>query len=55
VCDDDRISYADAEQRSARLARSLVALGAGKGTHIGLLYPNGAAFPISATSTRSAG
>jgi acyl-CoA synthetase (AMP-forming)/AMP-acid ligase II len=46
VCDDDRISYADAEQRSARLARSLVALGAGKGTHIGLLYPNGSAFVV---------
>jgi acyl-CoA synthetase (AMP-forming)/AMP-acid ligase II len=46
VCDDGRLSYADAEQRSARLARSLVALGAGKGTHIGLLYPNGAAFVV---------
>ena len=38
VCDDDRISYADAERRSAQLARGLIALGAGKGTHLGLLY-----------------
>ncbi|GFG50049.1 AMP-binding protein [Mycolicibacterium agri] len=42
VCDDDRLSYADAERRSAKLARGIVALGAGKGTHVGLLYPNGA-------------
>ncbi len=42
VCDAERLSYAEAERRSARLARGLVALGAGKGTHIGVLYPNGA-------------
>ena len=41
ICDDERISYADADRRSASLARGLIALGAGKGTHIGLLYPNG--------------
>ena len=46
VCDDDRISYADAERRSAQLARGLIALGAGKGTHLGLLYPNGAEFVV---------
>ena len=28
------------------LARGLIALGAGKGTHVGLLYPNGAAFVV---------
>jgi acyl-CoA synthetase (AMP-forming)/AMP-acid ligase II len=47
VCDDDRLSYADAERRSARLARGLVALGAGKGTHVGVLYPNGADFVVA--------
>jgi acyl-CoA synthetase (AMP-forming)/AMP-acid ligase II len=47
VCDDERLSYAEAERRSAELARGLVALGAGKGTHVGLLYPNGAAFVIA--------
>ncbi|BBZ24401.1 class I adenylate-forming enzyme family protein [Mycolicibacter hiberniae] len=46
ICDSDRISYADAEQRSAALARRLLALGAGPGSHIGLLYPNGTAFVI---------
>ena len=46
VCDGDRLSYFDADRRSAELARGLVALGAGKGTHIGLLYPNGPDFVI---------
>lgn len=46
VCDDDRMSYADADRRSARLARGLVALGAGKGAHVGLLYPNGPEFVV---------
>ncbi|MGI5217845.1 class I adenylate-forming enzyme family protein [Nocardia sp. CA-290969] len=48
VCDQERITYADAESRSGRLARALITLGAGKGTHIGLLYPNGADFVIGA-------
>ena len=46
VCDDERISYAQADKRSARLARGLIALGAGKGTPVGLLYPNGAEFAV---------
>ncbi|MEU1981094.1 class I adenylate-forming enzyme family protein [Nocardia sp. NPDC019395] len=48
ICDHERIGYAEAQARSARLARALIALGAGKGTHIGLLYPNGADFVIGA-------
>ncbi|BBY25278.1 class I adenylate-forming enzyme family protein [Mycobacterium stomatepiae] len=47
VCDAERISYADADARSAELARGLVALGAGKGTHVGVLYPNGPDFVIA--------
>ena len=47
VCDGERISYAEADQRSARLARGLIALGAGKGTHVGLLYPNGVDFVVA--------
>ena len=47
VCDADRLSYADADRRSARLARGLIALGAGKGTHVGVLYPNGAEFVVA--------
>jgi acyl-CoA synthetase (AMP-forming)/AMP-acid ligase II len=46
VCDGDRISYADADRRSSELARGLIAQGAGKGTHVGLLYPNGAEFVV---------
>jgi acyl-CoA synthetase (AMP-forming)/AMP-acid ligase II len=46
VCDDDVVSYADAESRSAALAKGLLARGAGPGTHIGLLYPNGSAFVV---------
>jgi acyl-CoA synthetase (AMP-forming)/AMP-acid ligase II len=46
VCDHDRISYGDADRRSAELARGLIALGAGKGTHVGLLYPNGTEFVV---------
>jgi acyl-CoA synthetase (AMP-forming)/AMP-acid ligase II len=47
VCDEQRISYAEAEYRSAQLAQGLIALGAGKGTHIGLLYPNGPEFVVA--------
>jgi acyl-CoA synthetase (AMP-forming)/AMP-acid ligase II len=47
VCDAERISYADADFRSAELARGLIALGAGKGTHVGLLYPNGTEFVVA--------
>src|ERR1700744_6542877 len=46
VCDAERISYAEADYRSAQLARGLIALGAGKGSHVGLLYPNGPAFVV---------
>ncbi|MBP1820314.1 acyl--CoA ligase [Mycobacterium sp. OAE908] len=46
VCDAERLSYAEADRRSARLARGLIALGAGKGTHVGLLYPNGATWIV---------
>lgn len=47
ICDADRLSYADAEHRSALLARGLIGLGAGKGTHVGVLYPNGSAFVVA--------
>ena len=36
-----RLGFADAERRSARLALGLAASGVGKGTHVGLLMPNG--------------
>jgi acyl-CoA synthetase (AMP-forming)/AMP-acid ligase II len=37
----ERLRFADAEARSARLARALVAQGFGKGTRVGILLPNG--------------
>ncbi|MHA3022866.1 class I adenylate-forming enzyme family protein [Mycobacterium sp. BMJ-28] len=47
ICDDERLSYPEAERRSATVAGGLIALGARKGTHIGLLYPNGAQFVVA--------
>jgi len=44
ACDDDVLTWAEAERRSAALARGLLAAGAGPGTRIGLLFPNGSAF-----------
>jgi acyl-CoA synthetase (AMP-forming)/AMP-acid ligase II len=40
VLGDDRLSYAEAEVRSAALAKGLLAAGAGKGTRVGLLAGN---------------
>lgn len=47
VCDDDRLTYGGADVRSSHLARRLVDLGAGKGTHVGVLYPNGSEFVVA--------
>jgi acyl-CoA synthetase (AMP-forming)/AMP-acid ligase II len=41
VLGDQRITYAEAEARSAELAKGLLVSGAGKGTRVGLLAPNG--------------
>jgi acyl-CoA synthetase (AMP-forming)/AMP-acid ligase II len=47
VCDGETLSYAEAEARSALLAKGLLASGAGKRTRIGLLYPNGGDFVVA--------
>lgn len=47
ICDDDRLTYGEAAARSSALAQRLVTLGAGKGTHVGLLYPNGSQFVVA--------
>lgn len=44
ACDDDVLTYSAADRRSEQLARGLLAVGAGKGTHIGILHPNGSDF-----------
>ncbi|NNL66921.1 MAG: acyl--CoA ligase [Myxococcales bacterium] len=41
VKDDERLSFAEAERRSGRLARALLAEGVGKGARVGILFPNG--------------
>jgi acyl-CoA synthetase (AMP-forming)/AMP-acid ligase II len=46
ICDDDVLAYSDACARSALLAKALLASGAGLGSHVGLLYPNGPDFVV---------
>ena len=46
ICDDQTLSYRDADRRSAELAAGLIAVDAGKGTHVGVLYPNGPDFVV---------
>jgi acyl-CoA synthetase (AMP-forming)/AMP-acid ligase II len=41
LLNERRISYGDAAEQSARLARGLLATGHGKGSRVGLLMPNG--------------
>lgn len=47
ACDHDVLTYPDADARSAALARGLLAAGAGKGTRVGILHPNGSAFVVA--------
>ncbi|HET6810588.1 MAG TPA: class I adenylate-forming enzyme family protein [Acidimicrobiales bacterium] len=41
VTPDARVSYAELDRRSRLLAARLVGAGVGKGTHVGVLFPNG--------------
>jgi acyl-CoA synthetase (AMP-forming)/AMP-acid ligase II len=41
VTETRRLTYAQAESESAELARGLLASGVGKGTRVGILFPNG--------------
>jgi acyl-CoA synthetase (AMP-forming)/AMP-acid ligase II len=53
---DDRLSYADLDRRSARLAARLVRRGVGKGTIVGILLPNGVEWVVAwAAVTRIGG
>ncbi len=47
VLGDRRITYAEAEVESARMARGLLAKGVCKGTRVGVLFPNGPDFVIA--------
>ncbi|MCX4096774.1 class I adenylate-forming enzyme family protein [Nocardia sp. alder85J] len=55
ICDSGRLGYAEADRRSARLARGLITLGAGKGTHVGILFPNDPAFVVAALAVARIG
>lgn len=47
VCDDETLTYAEAERRSAESAKGLLAIGAGPGARVGLLHPNGGDFVVA--------
>lgn len=47
VVDAERLGYREAELRSRLLARGLVAQGAGRGAHVGVLYENGPQFVVA--------
>jgi acyl-CoA synthetase (AMP-forming)/AMP-acid ligase II len=46
VTEDERLTAAQADSRSAELARGLLAVGAGHSTHVGLLFPSGIEFAV---------
>ena len=45
--DEASLTYAEADRRSAELAAALMAHGAGTGTRVGLLFPNGPEFVVA--------
>lgn len=47
VYEGARLTYAEAQQRSAELAQSLLGAGVGKGTRVGLLMPNSPDFVVA--------
>jgi acyl-CoA synthetase (AMP-forming)/AMP-acid ligase II len=55
ICDEQTLSYAETSERSAALARGLIALGLGHGSRVGLLHPNGPEFVVSALATARIG
>ncbi|RAY16898.1 long-chain fatty acid--CoA ligase [Actinomadura craniellae] len=55
VCDDERLTFRQAAAESRRLAKGLVAAGAGRGSHLALLMPNGADFVLAALAAARIG
>jgi len=47
VTPDDRLTYRDLERRSRHLAERLISVGVGKGTRVGVLFPNGTAWVVA--------
>ena len=46
VGDEERLSFLDADERSAALSQHLLVLGVGRGTRVGLMFPNSAEFIV---------
>jgi acyl-CoA synthetase (AMP-forming)/AMP-acid ligase II len=55
VTADDALTYGELDRRSAALARHFADLGVGKGTRVGVLMPNGIAWPVVAFGASRAG
>lgn len=46
VCDDERLTYGEADRRSRELARGLLGVGVGRAAHVGLCFPTGTDFVV---------
>jgi acyl-CoA synthetase (AMP-forming)/AMP-acid ligase II len=55
ICDDDTLTYSAADAQSAAVAKGLLAVGAGPGTHVGILHANGPSFVVSALAATRIG
>ena len=55
ICDEQTLTYAEASERSAALARGLIASGMGHGSRVGLLHPNGPEFVVAALAAARIG
>jgi acyl-CoA synthetase (AMP-forming)/AMP-acid ligase II len=55
ICDDDVLTYADADRCSAALAKGLLASGVGPGAHVGMVLPNGTDFVVTALAAARLG
>lgn len=47
VCDDERLTYAEADRASRERARGLIGIGIGRGAHVGICHPTGTDFVVS--------
>jgi acyl-CoA synthetase (AMP-forming)/AMP-acid ligase II len=55
VCDDRALTYTELAERSAALARGLIASGLGAGSRLGLIYPNGPELAVAALAAARIG
>jgi acyl-CoA synthetase (AMP-forming)/AMP-acid ligase II len=47
VCDDERLTYGEADRASRELARGLLGVGVGRSAHVGLCFPTGTDFVVA--------